>query len=317
MGSREVLVTKDLTKVYGGFIALDRLNLAVTEGSCVGYLGPNGSGKSTTIKILTGLSRATSGTASIFGNQIGVRSREALSNVGAVVETPVFQPFLTPVDVLSYFGKLRGMQDSEISKRTTEVLETVHLQEWASRKLGSFSKGMTQRVALASALLHDPDLFILDEPTSGLDPRGRVEVREIIKSLKKSGKTIFMSTHFLAETQEVCDAVAMLDRGKLVKFDSVQNILQSKESNKMRIELLDPLTEVQLLKIRQIEGVVGVEQDTSISTNELVVEVGGGMEGRADFLNYATQIGLKIIGYRPAENVLESYYLSLMPEATD
>lgn len=312
----DVIVTEGLSKEYGSFVAVDGLNISIKQGSCVGFLGPNGSGKSTTIKLLTGLSRATSGRAYIFGHEIGRETREALLNVGSVVETPVFPSFLSPIEVLSYFGKLRGMSEHDISERSKTVLETVRLGEWASRKIGSFSKGMTQRVALASALLHDPDLLILDEPTSGLDPRGRVEVREIIKSLKKGGKTIFMSTHFLAETQELCDIVAIIDKGKLLQTDTVQNISRSRYGGKMKVEFLESPSEDQLALIRAIEGVVKVEQQSSYPS-EVVIEHDGGQEKRAELVERLTRLGLKILTYRPAENMIESFYLNLMTESGD
>jgi len=312
----DVIVTEGLSKEYGSFVAVDGLNISIKQGSCVGFLGPNGSGKSTTIKLLTGLSRATSGRAYIFGHEIGRETREALLNVGSVVETPVFPSFLSPIEVLSYFGKLRGMSEHDISERSKTVLETVRLGEWASRKIGSFSKGMTQRVALASALLHDPDLLILDEPTSGLDPRGRVEVREIIKSLKKGGKTIFMSTHFLAETQELCDIVAIIDKGKLLQTDTVQNISRSRYGGKMKVEFLESPSEDQLALIRAIEGVVKVEQQSSYPS-EVVIEHDGGQEKRAELVERLTPLGLKILTYRPAENMIESFYLNLMTESGD
>jgi len=312
----DVIVTEGLSKEYGSFVAVDGLNISIKQGSCVGFLGPNGSGKSTTIKLLTGLSRTTSGRAYIFGHEIGRETREALLNVGSVVETPVFPSFLSPIEVLSYFGKLRGMSEHDISERSKTVLETVRLGEWASRKIGSFSKGMTQRVALASALLHDPDLLILDEPTSGLDPRGRVEVREIIKSLKKGGKTIFMSTHFLAETQELCDIVAIIDKGKLLQTDTVQNISRSRYGGKMKVEFLESPSEDQLALIRAIEGVVKVEQQSSYPS-EVVIEHDGGQEKRAELVERLTRLGLKILTYRPAENMMESFYLNLMTESGD
>jgi ABC-2 type transport system ATP-binding protein len=311
----DVIITEGLRKEYGSFVAVDGLNISIKEGSCMGFLGPNGSGKSTTIKLLTGLSRATSGRAYIFGHEVGRETRRALLNVGAVVETPVFPPFLSPIEVLSYFGKLRGMSEQGISERSKTVLETVRLDEWASRKIGSFSKGMTQRVALASALIHDPDLLILDEPTSGLDPRGRVEVREIIKSLKKSGKTIFMSTHFLAETQELCDIVAIIDKGKLLQTDTVQNISRSRYGGKMKVEFLEPPSEDQLASISAIEGVVKIEQSSNLS--EVVIEHDGGQEKRAELVERLTRLGLKILTYRPAESTMESFYLNLMTDSGD
>lgn len=313
---QEALRVQDLTKTFGDFVALDRLNFSLGKGQCMGYLGPNGSGKSTTIKILTGLSKPSSGKAFIFGREIGKETRRAMLDVGTVVETPVFPPFLTPAEVLSYYGKLRGMNQSELMERSDKVLDLVKLGEWGRRKLGSFSKGMTQRVALASALLHDPDLLILDEPTSGLDPRGRVEVREIIKSVVKIGKTVLMSTHLLAETQELCDVVAMLDKGKLVKFDSVQNISRSVAGGKVRAELLTPPTDSQIALVGKLDGVLGVEQ-AGPNSAEIIIEHDGGLEGRALLFRRLVEAGIQVIAFRQAQSSLESYYLNSMPESVD
>jgi ABC-2 type transport system ATP-binding protein len=317
MGSdQEVLTVSELTKRYGDFIALDNLIFSLKEGQCMGYLGPNGSGKTTTIKILTGLCRPTSGRAFIFGKEIGKETRRALLNVGSVVETPTFPPFLTPIEVLSYYGKLRGMSPQQISDRTRKVLEIVKLHEWSEKKLGSFSKGMTQRVALASSLLHDPDLLILDEPTSGLDPRGRVEVREIIDSLKKAGKTILMSTHLLSEAQELCGVISMLDKGKLVRSDTVHSIMRSMAGGKVKVELLQRPTDAQILLVGKIDGVVGVEQPDPYGT-EIIIEHAGGMDDRAQLLQKLTASGFQIVSFRPAQNTLESFYLNTMSESLD
>jgi ABC-2 type transport system ATP-binding protein len=174
---------------------------------------------------------------------------------------------------------------------------------------------MTQRVALASALLHDPDLLILDEPTSGLDPRGRVEVREIIKSLKKNGKTIFMSTHLLGETQELCDAVALLDKGKLLHVDAVQDIARARSAGKVRIEFLEIPSGPQIDLIKKWDRVVSLQREPGQS--DIVVELEGGLEARAEFLGKLNEAGFKIISFRTAENTLESFYLNLMPESVD
>ena len=315
-GDQVVLKVESLSKSFGDFVALDKLNFSLTKGQCMGYLGPNGSGKSTTIKILTGLSRPTSGRAFVFGREIGKDTRRALLEVGAVVETPVFPPFLTPLEVLAYYGKLRGMSQQEISERSRQVLDIVKLGEWGRGKIGSFSKGMTQRVALASALLHDPDLLILDEPTSGLDPRGRVEVREIIKSLVKEGKTILMSTHLLSETQELCNVIGMLDKGKLVKFDTVQNISRSITGGKVRVDFLVAPTESQVAMIGKLDSVVGVELFDSNPT-EMVIEHEGGLEARAELFRRMVETGLQVVAFRQAQSSLESYYLNTMPESVD
>ena len=152
----EILQTKDLTKRYSGFTALEKLNISITKNSCVGFLGPNGAGKSTAIKILTGLIKPTLGEAYISGYDITKESKLALSKIGAVVETPEFFPQLTPNQILSYFGKLHGLSNQTLKERTTHVLELVKMKEWREKKIGKFSKGMKQRIALASSLLHDP-----------------------------------------------------------------------------------------------------------------------------------------------------------------
>jgi len=188
MTKNEMIVTQDLTKRFSSFTALEKLNLEIETNSCVGFLGPNGAGKTTTIKILTGLLNPTSGKVFVAGYDVTKETRLALSHVGAVVETPEFFPHFTPKEILSFMGKLRGLSGQTLEERIKKVLDLVNMSEWTQKKIGKFSKGMKQRISLASALLHDPELIILDEPTSGLDPRGMIEVRQIIKSLKKTRK---------------------------------------------------------------------------------------------------------------------------------
>ena len=213
-----------LIKQFGVIKAVDDLSLGVPARKTVGFLGPNGAGKTTTIKILTNLISSTSGSAFINGVDVVTDPKKALAHTGAVVETPEFYPYLTPMETLAYLGRLRGMSSNDISRRSNEVLSDVKMTEWRGTRIGKFSKGMKQRLAIAQALLHEPEVLILDEPTSGLDPRGMVEVREIIKSLKRQDYTIFMSSHLLGEVQEVCDSAALIDHGKLLVYDSIDNL---------------------------------------------------------------------------------------------
>ena len=309
MTKNEVLVTENLSKSYSGFKALDKLNLRIKQNTCVGYLGPNGSGKSTTIKILTGLLRPTSGKAYLSGFDITKEPIKALQNVGAVVETPEFYPYLNPQEILEYFGKLRGMSKYEINSRTKEVLELVRLSEWSKKKIRKFSKGMKQRLAIASALLHDPSIIIVDEVTSGLDPRGMIEVRDIIKSLKKDDKTIFMSSHLLGETQEVCDMVALIDKGKLLRFEDVSNIGNISKNFRIQIELIELPTKSQLSSIENLPGVIDVKHELTLN---LVVTFNGGLSARADLLEKLQEIGLRIVTFKQLESDLESLYLDLV-----
>ena len=220
---REAIVIEDLTKYYGGFLALDNLSLKIKENEDVALLGPNGAGKTTAIKILCGLLRPSSGTAYIDGINVVEERELALSKVGAIVETPEFYPYLTPEETLSYLGRLRGMRGRGLKSRIKEVIKLVRLEGWAKVKIEKFSRGMKQRLAVAQALLHDPPILILDEPALGLDPRGMMDVRKIFKEARKE-KTVFYASHLLTEVAQVCDKVAIIDHGRLRVYDSVARL---------------------------------------------------------------------------------------------
>jgi len=205
--------------------ALTRLDLTIQEGEVFGFLGPNGAGKSTTIKILLGLINATSGSASLMG--VPVTSAQCRLNVGYLPENPALYDFLTAAEYLEFVGRSFRMPASLINSRSAEVLERLQLTDAAKRPVRSYSKGMVQRLALAQALLHDPDLYILDEPMSGLDPIGRSLVKDIIRELKQRGKTVFFSTHITADVEAVCDRVGIIVKGKLELLDYVEKIMQS------------------------------------------------------------------------------------------
>ena len=310
MLKEEVILTRDLTKRYSNFTALEKLNISITKGSCVGFLGPNGAGKSTTMKILTGLIKPTNGEAFIFGYDVIKESKQALSKIGAVVETPEFPTYLTPNQILSYFGKIRGLPKQKLNESIDYVLEIVKMTEWKQKKIGKFSKGMRQRIALASALLHNPEILILDEPTSGLDPRGRSEIKQIIKSLKNDGKTIFMSSHLLPETQEICDKVALIDKGRLLHFDKME-LLNNSENSTILIEFINAIEDNQLSIISKLNGVL----DVKIESNGLVVEFDGGDEQKAELLKSIEDLGFKVTSFRTVDSKLESLYLKLVTDS--
>jgi ABC-2 type transport system ATP-binding protein len=217
------IVIENLTKYYNKFLALDKLNLTVPVQENVGLLGPNGAGKSTTLKILCGLIRPTSGTARIDGISITEKPEQALSCIGAIIETPEFYSYLTPLDTLAYFGRLRGMRGEELKHRIKEVIELVKLEKWSNVKREKFSRGMKQRLGLAQALLHDPPILILDEPALGLDPRGVVEFREIIENAGQK-KTVFFASHQLTEVAQICKQVAIIHNGQLLAYDSITEL---------------------------------------------------------------------------------------------
>lgn len=219
-----------LCKTYRGkklakVAALKDLSLEVATGEVFGFLGPNGAGKSTTIKAVMGLIRPDSGDISVFGQP--TQSRQSRLRVGYLPENPSFYEFLTGREYLQFVGRAFAMSDADIKTQSGQVLEKLDLEAAADRPVRGYSKGMVQRLGLAQAMLHDPDLYILDEPMSGLDPVGRSLVKEIIKDLKKRGKSVFFSTHITADIEVVCDRVGVVAGGWLRAVDSVANILQS------------------------------------------------------------------------------------------
>ncbi len=226
-----VIQTTGLTKEYRlGFrrrriLALDQLNLEVKEGEIFGFLGPNGAGKTTTLKILMGFIRPTSGTARLFGEEIGdVRVKQ---RIGFLPESPYFYDYLTATEFLSFYGRLFGLGKKIIEERTTILLKQVGLESCGRLQLRKFSKGMLQRIGIAQALVNDPQLVILDEPMSGLDPVGRKEVRDLILQLKEQGKTIFFSSHIIPDVEMLCDRVGILVRGRLRDIGKLSEILET------------------------------------------------------------------------------------------
>jgi ABC-2 type transport system ATP-binding protein len=217
------IVIENLTKYYNKFLALNKLSLIVPEKENIGLLGPNGAGKSTTLKILCGLIRPSSGQAYIDGIDVVAKPEQALSRIGAIIETPEFYTYLTPIETLSYLGRLRGMKGQDLKKRIDEVIALVRLERWARVKIEKFSRGMKQRLGLAQTLLHDPPILILDEPALGLDPRGVVEFREIIGTVGQQ-KTIFFASHQLVEVAQICKKVAIVNEGKLLAYDTIADL---------------------------------------------------------------------------------------------
>jgi len=220
---------KELSKTYTikrsrKVVALDKLTLHVDQGEVLGFLGPNGSGKSTTIKTLVGQIRATQGTASIFG--LPVSDSTCRQRVGYLPENPAYYDFLTSHQYLRLVGNIFGMDTDLIRTESNRVLDLLDLHHADRRPIRSYSKGMVQRLGLAQALLHNPDLYILDEPMSGLDPLGRALVKQIIVDLKRRGKTVFFSTHVIADVEAVCDRVAIIDSGKLQAVNQVTDLLE-------------------------------------------------------------------------------------------
>jgi ABC-2 type transport system ATP-binding protein len=230
------LETRGLTKHFDKIVAVDGVDLQVRMGEVFGFLGPNGSGKSTTIAMVLGLVHPTSGAALVFGQPVERRDPALFRRVGAVVENVPFYPYLSGRDNLIAMAMTSG---GVPPKRVDEVLRTVGLGERAESKAGTYSLGMKQRLAIAAALLTDPDLLILDEPTNGLDPAGMMEVRQLIRDVAARGKAVFLSSHLLHEVQQVCTRVAVLRRGRVLREGTIDELLATGEA-RVRVRVPDP-----------------------------------------------------------------------------
>jgi ABC-2 type transport system ATP-binding protein len=231
-----------------GIVAVKDLNLRIERGEVYGLLGPNGSGKSTTLKIILGLVSPTRGRTEIFGRDSRlVESREA---VGFLPENPYFYKYLTGEETLRFFGRLCGLRSSRLRQRINELLDLVGLTKARKRRLGTYSKGMLQRIGLAQALIHDPRLVVLDEPTAGVDPAGSRDIRDLILDLKRRGITVLLSSHLLAQAQEICDRIGILADGVLVREGHLQELIAIE--NQTELVIADASTQL----VNEIESVI-------------------------------------------------------------
>lgn len=287
-----VLQTKDLSKVYRKrtkrVTALEGLSFDLPRGEVFGFLGPNGAGKSTTIKILTGQTRATSGHAELLGHPVGaVAARQRL---GYLPENPSFYDFLSGREYLRFIARCFALGQEKYQTRIDEVLAQVDLTAAADRMIRTYSKGMVQRLGIAQTLVHDPELFIFDEPMSGLDPMGRALVKEIIKNLKRDGKTVFFSTHITSDVEEVCDRLGVIVAGRLRVLDRVENILRDTNRG-YRVQVTDA---------------AGQRQDAEVAQDGLKTE-----------LERLWAAGAHIERVDPQNTNLESFFLDVVSRAVN
>ncbi|MDR0777937.1 MAG: ABC transporter ATP-binding protein [Methanomassiliicoccaceae archaeon] len=299
-----------LTKSFGGFTAVNNVNMTVRKGEYMGLLGPNGAGKSTMLKVITGMLSPTSGSA--FVNGVDCKDhRKAMETVGCVIETPECYPNFTPTEILSYVGKLRGITGPGLNARIREVLDEVRMWEWRDRPIGKFSKGMKQRITLAQALMPDPDILIFDEPTSGLDPRGLVEVREILKGLKRSDRSLLVSTHMLNEVSEVCDSVTIIRRGQVVLSDNVKDLLKRKAGNvTIDVTVRNSITQGFMDDLKNFVGI----SDAQRTDEHSFAATFSGNDDREGIVELVKQHRLGLFSLNQKGSDLETSYLSLTGE---
>ena len=294
-----------LTKDYGTRRAIENLTFDAEQGEIVGFLGPNGAGKTTTMRILTGYMPPTEGTATVAGYDVVEESLEVRKRVGYLPETVPLYNDMTATEYLKFMADLRHIPNSK--ERAYEALEQVNLSDRADGYVGNFSKGMRQRLGLAQALIHRPEVLILDEPTIGLDPAQVVEMRSVIREIGKD-RTVLLSTHILTEAQQICDRVLIINKGSIVAEDTPQN-LQSRLVGSQRVVLRlrgdsDGLT----ARIGKIKGVREVE---SKSDGSIEFEFGAGQDVRPQVAKSVVQGGYELLEMRPVGMSLEEIFLQL------
>lgn len=310
MSSAQIEIV-NLRKEYKDFVAVNDLTLSVKKNSFTGLLGPNGAGKSTTLKILTHLINATSGNAYINGIDVTSNPKDALEGIGTVVETPEFYSYLTPTQTFQYIGSIFGMRKETISAETSEILADMSMSEWADKKIGTFSKGMKQRIALGLALLNEPTAIILDEPTSGLDPRGMAEMRNILKDIRaKKDLTILTSSHMLHEVSDMCDRIAMINHGTLVKEGDLNELLGSNNARMITVKTVGGFDDAMISKLSALSNVSNV----MTSGNVIKLSFKGDDEDQYQLLSEMSSLGMKVFSFNE-EDALETIYLNMIKES--
>jgi ABC-2 type transport system ATP-binding protein len=296
--------THGLTKRFGSNVAVNDVELRVPRGSAFGYLGPNGAGKTTLIRTLLGLTRADGGTMSLLGVPVPAERSRALAAVGAIVDEPRFHPHLTGRDNLRLLAAARG---GDAAKRIAPSLERVGLTERADHKVASYSMGMRQRLGVASCLLGDPKLLILDEPMNGLDPAGMHQMREMIVSLADEGRTIVLSSHLLDEVERTCDAVAIVDRGRVVRQGPIDELIRGAGAVSVQVDCSDPAGAARLI------DEAGIAVGTSLTDAGLTVALpaGASRELVADINRRLVAAGISVYGLQEIRASLEDWFLSV------
>ena len=300
-----------LTKDYGARRAIDNLSFDAEQGEIVGFLGPNGAGKTTTMRILTGYMPPTDGSATVAGYDIVEESLEVRKRVGYLPETVPLYNDMTALEYLTFMADLRHIPEPE--ERAHETLERVNLEDRVNSYIGTFSKGMRQRIGLAQALIHRPEVLILDEPTIGLDPAQVVEIRNVIREIGKD-RTVLLSTHILTEAQQMCDRVLIINKGKIVTEDTPEN-LQSRLVGAQRVVLRvrgdsDGLSN----RISRVKAVRAVEAKPDGSVE---FEFAAGEDARPQVAKAVVQSGYELLEMRPVGLSLEEIFLELTRENTD
>jgi ABC-2 type transport system ATP-binding protein len=304
-----IIETQNLSKEYSSKFSKQKVNALndftfnVNQGEIFGLLGPNGAGKTTLIKILLAITFPTRGSAKIFGTD--VKNHKWKNKVGYLPENHKFPNYLTGEQVLGYYGRLSGLKyDGNLKKKIDEYLETMGLTKWKTTKIKKYSKGMMQKLGLAQSLLSNPDLIFLDEPTDGVDPIGRKEIRDILTNLREKGKTIFLNSHLLSEVEMICDRVAILNKGDLIKEGNV-----------------DDLTKTENVFIIHTSGSIGMELkqkilviDKSAGIGENEIQTEAGLEKLNSMIDILRKNKIQIKSINQKTSTLEELFINVIKQ---
>lgn len=293
---------KNLSKFYGEQAAVNNISFSVGKGEIVGFLGPNGAGKSTTMKIITGFIPSTSGEVHVCGIPVDIDSLETRKKIGYLPENNPLYLDMYVREYLEFVGKIYHVPN--LKKRVDEMIKQVGLEVEQNKKIGMLSKGYRQRVGLAQAIIHDPEVLILDEPTSGLDPNQLVEIRELIRQIGKS-KTVMLSTHIMQEVEAICDRVIIIKAGKIVA-DSTASELQYEEDHQVVFAEFDG--SVSKNEILKIKGITNVEK---VGESGWIIESKGNIDLRKVIAQFAQQKNILVLTLRKEERSLEEVFKSL------
>jgi len=308
-----VIAVEHLTKRYGNVIAVDDISFQVQKGEILGFLGPNGAGKTTTMRVLTGYIPATEGRAVVAGYDVFEKPIEAKRRTGYLPETPPLYPDMTVREYLHFVAKIKGVAPRERTARVEQVISRTWVSDMAGRACGKLSKGYRQRVGLAQALIHNPEVLILDEPTAGLDPKQIIETRRLIKELA-GDHTIILSTHILPEVSQTCERVVIINKGKVVAVDTPSNLTRRlRGSETMFVQVDGEHAAEARTALERVPGVVRVAPSDG-QPAAFEIESESGRDVRPDLARAVVQGGWALLELRPMRMSLEEIFLSLTTE---
>ena len=309
-----MIEVEHLTKRYGPVTAVEDVTFQVQKGEILGFLGPNGAGKTTTMRVLTGYMPATQGRVAVAGHDVFEHPIEAKRRTGYLPETPPLYPDMTVREYLQFVAKIKGVPKADRRARVEQVMTRTWVSDMAGRACGKLSKGYRQRVGLAQALIHNPDVLILDEPTAGLDPKQIIETRRLIKELA-GNHTIILSTHILPEVSQTCDRVVIINKGRVVAVDTPGNLtrrLRGSETMFVQVEPSDAAAAAAALST--VPGVVRVGQAEGSGPGGFEVESEAGRDVRRELARAVVLGGQHLLELRPMRLSLEEIFLSLTTE---